>query len=259
MIITTSLLPPPNPWYGMPMYCGNPITLGSVGTLQAECLHCHGETSPLVPGDTMIKGKWDAPSTCTDDIHYCVMGIIICANGLHMVGLEGFQDFGQMAVLLLTSTTTTTHTHTHTCTHTHIYNQISSDQRITSGWRRSGEYSHFLKDSKIPICLKRKIMDTAILPVMTYRAETWSLTKLQERKMAVAQQSMERELLNIMKRDKIRYEVIRSKTNVVDIIDKVQCIERTVGRTYHQNEQHQVGQDNIRVDTQRRKTSKRKT
>ena len=35
--------------------------------------------------------------------------------------------------------------------------------------------------------------------------------------------------------------------------------ERTVGRTYRQNEQHQVAQDNIRVDTQRRKTSKRKT
>ena len=52
------------------------------------------------------------------------------------------------------------------------------DQTITSGWRRFGEYSHFLKDKKIPICLKRKIMDTVILPVMTYRAETWTLTKL---------------------------------------------------------------------------------
>ena len=41
------------------------------------------------------------------------------------------------------------------------------DQRITSGCRRFGEYSHFLKESKIPICLKRKIMDTVILPVMT--------------------------------------------------------------------------------------------
>ena len=35
--------------------------------------------------------------------------------------------------------------------------------------------------------------------------------------------------------------------------------ERTVGRTYRQNEQQQVSQDNIRMDTQRRKTSKRKT
>ena len=78
------------------------------------------------------------------------------------------------------------------------------DQRIMSGWRRFREYSHFLKDSKIPICLKRKIMDMVILPVyMKYGAETWTLTKLQERKMAVTQQSMERSLLNITKKDKI--------------------------------------------------------
>ena len=32
-------------------------------------------------------------------------------------------------------------------------------QRITSGWRRFGVYSRVLQDRKIPICLKRKIMD----------------------------------------------------------------------------------------------------
>ena len=41
-------------------------------------------------------------------------------------------------------------------------NEISKEigQRITLGWRRFGEYSHFWKDRKIPICLKRTIMDT---------------------------------------------------------------------------------------------------
>ena len=34
----------------------------------------------------------------------------------------------------------------------------------------------------------------------------------------------ERSLLNIMKRDKKRNEVIRLKTKVVDIVDKVQCM-----------------------------------
>ena len=68
-------------------------------------------------------------------------------------------------------------------------NDISKEiaQRITSGWRRFVEYSHFLKDRKIPICLKRTIMDTVILPAMTYGAETWALTKHQEKKLAVAQ------------------------------------------------------------------------
>ena len=58
-------------------------------------------------------------------------------------------------------------------------------QRITSGWRRLGKCSHFLKDRKIPICSKRTIMDMVILPAMTYGAETWALTK-QEKKLAVA-------------------------------------------------------------------------
>ena len=84
-------------------------------------------------------------------------------------------------------------------------------QRITSGWKRFGEYSHFLKDRKIPICLKRKIMDTVILPAMAYRAEIWALTKHQEKKLAVAQRSMERLLLNITKRDKNRNEIIDLK------------------------------------------------
>ena len=128
---------------------------------------------------------------------------------------------------------------------------------FTSGWRRFGKYSHFWKDRKIPICLKRKIMDTVILPAMTYCAETWTLTKHQE-KLAVAQRRMERLLLNITKRDKIWNEIIRSKTGVKDVIERVRCI-RTMGRTGSQNEQHQVGQDNIRMDTQRRKTSKTET
>ena len=101
-------------------------------------------------------------------------------------------------------------------------NDISKEiaQRITSGWRRFGEYSHFLKDRKIPICPKRTIMDTVILPAMTYGAETWALTKHKEKKLAVSKRSMERLLLNITKRDKIRNEIVRCKTGMNDIIER---------------------------------------
>ena len=67
-------------------------------------------------------------------------------------------------------------------------------------------------------------MDTVILPAMTYGAETWALKKHQEKKLAVAQRSMERLLLNITKRDKIRNEIIRCKTGVKDIIERVRCM-----------------------------------
>ena len=117
-----------------------------------------------------------------------------------------------------------------------------------------------MKDSKIPICLKRKILDTAILPVMTYGPETWTLTKLQERKIAVAQRSMERSLIAepYEKRQDPKWcDMIEDESGRYNRQSAVH--ERTVGRTYRQNQQHQVGQDNIRVDTQTRKTSKRKT
>ena len=74
-------------------------------------------------------------------------------------------------------------------------------QRITSRWRRFGDYSHFSKDGKIPICLKKTIMDTVTLPAMTYGAEIWAITNHQEKKLAVAQRNMKRLLLNITKRE----------------------------------------------------------
>ena len=68
-------------------------------------------------------------------------------------------------------------------------------------------------------------MDTIILPAMTYGAEAWELTKHQEKKIAVAQGSMERLLLNITKRDKIRKEIIRPKTGVKDVVmERVRCM-----------------------------------
>ena len=54
--------------------------------------------------------------------------------------------------------------------------------------------------------------------------QTWAQTKHQEKKLAVAQQSVERLLLNIMKEGKIRNEVIRSKSRVKDIIERVRCM-----------------------------------
>ena len=67
-------------------------------------------------------------------------------------------------------------------------------------------------------------MDTVTLSDMTYGAETQALTKQQEKKLAVTQRSMERLLLKITKRDEIRNEIIRYKTEVKDIIERVRCI-----------------------------------
>lgn len=59
--------------------------------------------------------------------------------------------------------------------------------------------------------LEKKIMNGVILPAMTYGSETWSLTKTQRERLAVAQGNMERSMLGITRRDKKRNEWIREK------------------------------------------------
>ena len=46
--------------------------------------------------------------------------------------------------------------------------------------------------SNLPICLKRQVYNSCVLPAMTYGAETWTLTKQSQNKLAAAQTKMER-------------------------------------------------------------------
>ena len=103
---------------------------------------------------------------------------------------------------------------------------VEIDKRTTTGWQRFGKYSKFMKDSKKPTCLKHRILDEVMLPAMTYGAETWALTKRQKTKLAAAQRSMERSILNITKRDHhIRNEEIRKRTGVKDILEKIHDVK----------------------------------
>ena len=53
---------------------------------------------------------------------------------------------------------------------------------------------------------------------MTYGAQTWSLTVKQNNKIRVCQRAMERSMLKISKRHRIRATLIRQKTGVTDAI-----------------------------------------
>ena len=44
-----------------------------------------------------------------------------------------------------------------------------------------------------------------VIQIMTYRAKTWTTTKQLEQKLITAQRAMERRMLNITIRDKIRH------------------------------------------------------
>ncbi|CAH2230173.1 jg12519 [Pararge aegeria aegeria] len=87
-------------------------------------------------------------------------------------------------------------------------------RRIQLGWGAFGKLRRVFS-SPIPECLKTKVFDQCVLPVMTYGAKTWTPRLIH--KLQVAQRAMEIAMLGISLRDKIRNEVIRQRTKVTDI------------------------------------------
>ena len=69
--------------------------------------------------------------------------------------------------------------------------------------------------------IRRRMYNQCVIPTMTYGAETWTTTKQLEQKLQVAQRAMERRMLNITIRDKVRNSEIRKQTQVKDIIMKI--------------------------------------
>ncbi|KAJ0181356.1 hypothetical protein K1T71_003441 [Dendrolimus kikuchii] len=95
-----------------------------------------------------------------------------------------------------------------------------ANRRIQLGWAAFGNLRHVFS-STIPQCLKTKVFEQCVLPIMTYGAETWTLTAGLVHKFKVAQRAMERAMLGVSLMDKIRNEDIRKRTKVTDIARKI--------------------------------------
>ena len=64
-----------------------------------------------------------------------------------------------------------------------------------------------------------------VLPVLTYGAETLTITKASANKLRVAQRAMEREMLGISLRDKMTNEWIRQQTRVTDVMERIALLK----------------------------------
>ncbi|PZC74016.1 hypothetical protein B5X24_HaOG208430 [Helicoverpa armigera] len=94
------------------------------------------------------------------------------------------------------------------------------NRRIQLGWAAFGKLRNVFS-SDIPQYLKTKVFNQCVLPVMTYGTETWSLTIGLISKLKVAQRAMERAMLGVSLRDRIRNEEIRRRTKVTDIAHRI--------------------------------------
>ena len=91
-------------------------------------------------------------------------------------------------------------------------------RRIMAGWAAYAKHRDIFK-SNLAICLKRQVYNSCVLPAMTYGAETWTLTKQAQNKLAAAAQTkMERSMLNITYKDRRTNIWVRERTKLIDII-----------------------------------------
>ena len=93
-------------------------------------------------------------------------------------------------------------------------------RRISMGWSAFGKH-YDIMSSRLPLSLKRLVFNQCVLPVLTYGAETWGLTKLLERKLRSAQRAMERKMVGVTLRDRKRASWIREQTQVEDILAQI--------------------------------------
>ena len=97
-------------------------------------------------------------------------------------------------------------------------------RRIGLGWAAFGKLRLIFK-SKMNNSLKRKVFDSCVLPVLTYGAETLTLTKASENKLRVAQRAMERSMIGITLRDRQTNQWIRQQTRVVDVMERIASLK----------------------------------
>ena len=71
-------------------------------------------------------------------------------------------------------------------------------RRIMAGWAVYAKHRAIFKSNRA-ICLKKQVHNSCVLPAVTYGAETWTLTKQAQNKLAAAHTKMERSKLNITK------------------------------------------------------------
>lgn len=94
--------------------------------------------------------------------------------------------------------------------------QKEIQRRIALAWKKFWSLKFILLDRTLNLKMRCSVMNTCILPALLYGAQTWSLTKKERDMLSVCQRKMERKILNITLRDKVRNEDIRRKTQIHD-------------------------------------------
>ncbi|CAH2092926.1 unnamed protein product [Euphydryas editha] len=103
-------------------------------------------------------------------------------------------------------------------------NELEVERRTRITWNKFWCYKEVMK-SNMPTDMKRKMMDTCILPCLTYACQTWKFTNNIKNKIITCQRGMERSMLNIRKTHRIRHTKIRNITQTIDALHHAQRLK----------------------------------
>lgn len=94
-------------------------------------------------------------------------------------------------------------------------------RRIAQGWRKYWSLKEIVKSKDLGNHIKKKTFKTCILPVLTYGCETWSLTLNHREKLIKCQRAMERSMLGLIIKDRVRNVDIRTRMKLTDILTRI--------------------------------------
>jgi hypothetical protein len=98
--------------------------------------------------------------------------------------------------------------------------QKEVNRRFQLGWAAFGKLRSIFS-AHLPKCLKTKVFNSCVLPVMTYGTKTWPLTMGLLRRPNVTQSAMERAMLGVSLRGRIRNDEIRKRSKVTVIARRI--------------------------------------
>ncbi|CAH2096381.1 unnamed protein product [Euphydryas editha] len=90
-------------------------------------------------------------------------------------------------------------------------------RRINISWQKFWAHREILK-GELPLSIKKAVMDSGILPCLTYGSQTWIYTKQIKEKIRICQAAMERSILSIRRINKTRNSIIRKRTKLIDFL-----------------------------------------
>ena len=91
-------------------------------------------------------------------------------------------------------------------------------RRTQNAWKSFWKLKPYLTSRGIEMKNKKRLFDMCILPVLTYGSQTWSLTRSQENKLRTTQRAMERRMIGVTLKDKVRNEEVRRRTGLKDVV-----------------------------------------